>query len=116
RPSGGSRISGSTLHDVGTPGLPGRDRLQPPRQYAPQQIVECTRRLQVPQPGGIGRGDVDAKIPGNVIKAVDALDVVGCAVKCVFVGADVDAHDPSRWVAEEPCQCRSVPAVVKPEP
>src|SRR5262245_34643767 len=47
---------------------------------------------------------------------MNALDVVGRAIGCVLVGSDVDAHDPSRWVADEPCQRRSVPAIVEPEP
>src|SRR5262245_33090469 len=47
---------------------------------------------------------------------MNALDVVSRAIGCFFVGSDVDAHDPSRWVPNEPCQRRSVPAIVEPEP
>ena len=64
--------------------------------HARQQLVEHGGLLHIPQAGRIGRRDVDRDIARHRGEALDEPHIIGNAIGCILVGADVDADDAAR--------------------
>ena len=69
-------------------------RLLIARLYRPcQQIIQRCTGLQIAQPRGVGRGNIDGEIIAQTIERGDAFDIVLGLVSRVLVSTHVQAHN-----------------------